>query len=468
MGNGLPITLTGLAAIVAASICLLQAGLRKCILNPYLLVCLSYFRFFGLPLDDPEYAFVVDLAHLLAFVCFSVAFFHAMSGRCPGMRRFLRCIWPPLHDARTKIPPLSYRTVILLALIALSYAAFDLWLNSLIYGGLDRALLRSPESDVSPWLARMSIWLSRVSVVVVFVLRLNYTLYRRGRLAMWLALLASLAIAFPTGSAGKFISPVSLCVIADILAALHRNRSLRPRLDMVALCTLAVCGGMLLHVIRETTFENISQVVEVVGQDKQAMPDRLFSAAGRSHSMVSEDTAFCMRTFGRSEDFLPGHSLYTIVVNPIPREMWPAKPIAFGRILGQIRQRLYGSPRATAQGWSIAAGLAGEGYANGGYFGIILLCLLIGYLCGKGAKAAMTGFFMPSYPILIISLGLYKFSSTFVRGDVHSAWTQTVYPLLMLSFAFMTWARISNSVRVICLRSPYPKGKESQLVCPHG
>jgi hypothetical protein len=461
-----------MAAIVGVAVCIMQTGLRRSILNPYLFVCLSYFTFFGFPLDDPEYALVVDLMHLLAFSCFTIAFFRAMTGPGHKITRLLRHIWPPLRNAGTSISPLSQRATIYLAFLAVAYAALDLWLNSLGYGGLSRALVRFyvllPESVASLWLSRISTWLSRVSVVVVFALRLNYALYGRGRLAMWLALLTGLVVAFPTGSAGKFIQPVLVCVIADILAALHQNRSLRPHLDMVAVGTLAVCGAMLLHVIRGTPFESVSQVVGSVTQEREGMPDSLLSAATHAHGMVSEDTALCIRTFGRSEDFIPGHTLYTIIVNPIPREIWPSKPIAFGRVVGQIKRGEYGNPSAKAQGWSIAAGLAGEGYANGGYLGIIILSLLVGHLCGKAAKAARVGFCTRSYPILIISLLLYRLSIMFVRGDVHSAWTQTLYPLLLLTFAFAVWARLRRFLSVIGGTHPHEAPDGKKVLWPEG
>jgi hypothetical protein len=453
----MPITLTGIAAIVSASLCVMQSGLRRSILNPYLFVCVSYFRFFGFPLDDPKYAFIVDLAHLLAFVCFSIAFFHAMGGSRDGMERLLRRVWPPSRCASTDIAPLSQRALILLTAAILSYLVLNLWVNSLIYGGFDKALVRfyvmHPAGDASPWMMRMNMFLGQIAVFSVLVTRLNYALHRRGRLVMWLTVAASLIVAFPTGSAGKFILPVLICVIADTLAALHQDRSLRPRLSIVVLCLLAVCGAMFLHVIRGTTFEDISQVVDVAETGRQGMPDRLVSAAGHAHTMISEDTAFCFRTFGRTVDFLFGHTIYAILVNPIPREMWPQKPIGFGRILGQIKQGDYGRSSAQAHGWSVAAGLAGEGYANGGYLGIPLLSLAIGYLCGKAAKAAMTGFWVSSYPILLVSLGLYRFSSMFVRGDVLSAWTATAYPLFLLMIVFFTWARTRSFVKAACKNS---------------
>lgn len=452
--HSFPITLTGFAAIVAACIVIMRTGLRKSILNPYLFVCLGYFRFFGFPLDDREYASVVDLANLLAFVCFSIAFFQAMSGPNSQMREFLHYIWPSSREEKMHIPPLSQRTTIVLSIIVLSYLALNLWLNSLIYGGVGRALVRfyvlSPDNDVSPWLLRITTILSRLAVFIVFVTRFNYLLYRRGRLAMWLTLAVELVVAFPTGSAGKLIRPVFVWVIADILAALRRNRRLRPRLGIVALCAFAICGATFLHVIRATPFKSLSAIAEVAQENRQDMPNRLLVAGIRAHTQVSEETAFCLKTFGRREDFLLGHTFYTILVNPVPRELWPNKPMGFGRLLVLIRQGKYKSHGATSEGISFAAGLAGEGYANGGYLGIVLLSVIVGCLCGKAAKCAAIALFAPSFPVVVLGLVSYRVSAGFVRGDVLNSWVATVYPLFLLIFMLVSWVHFAHFLSTAC------------------
>lgn len=451
----LPITLTGIAALVAASVLLMTVGLRRSILNPYLSVCFSYFRFFAFPINQLQYAVAVDLANLLAFTCFSVAFLHGTRGSGRRMRHLLAGMWPVDHCRRVP-DPVSQRGVALLACVAISYLIVNLLSVSVAYDGLERALVRfyvgAPERDVSPWLMRTVNLLRQTSAIVVFVLRLNYVLYGRGRMAMWIALAAYLIAAFPAGSAGGVITPVFLWVVADVLAGLYRNESLRPRLDIVVLMTAGICGAMLLLAIRGVPFDNMGQVVALVRERTRPVAEKAISTTMRSHSMISDEIAFCMETFGRSQDFMPGHTLYTIVVNPIPREIWPGKPLAFGRVLGQIRQGVYKRPNAAPQGWSVAAGLAGEGYANAGYAGIVVLSLLIGYVCGKAAKCAMIGYQIPSYPILVVSLQLYVFSTLFVRGDIHSAWTSTVYPLLILTAVFAMWTRVSSALRVACTR----------------
>jgi len=269
-------------------------------------------------------------------------------------------------------------------------------------------------------------------------------------LAMVIALLASLFVAFPSGSAGRFISPVLACVIADILAALQRNTSLRPRLSGLALCAVAVCGATFLHVIRATPFESVTAIAKVAQENTQDMPNRLLAAAIRAHTQVAEETAFCLRTFGKREGFLLGHTFYAILVNPVARELSPNKPMGFGRILVLIRQRRYNSCGATAEGMSFAAGLAGEGYANGGYLGIVLLSVIAGCLCGKAAKCTAIALCTPSLPVLALGLVSYRVSAGFVRGDVLNSWAATVYPLLLVIFILVSWVHFAHFLATAC------------------
>jgi len=216
--------------------------------------------------------------------------------------------------------------------------------------------------------------------------------------------------------------------------------------------------------VRSAQFTRTQQVLDLALKHREEVTDRGVVGVGKSHTMVSEDVAFCLKTFGRSQDFLFGHTLYTILANPVPREMWTAKPVAFGRILGQIRQGEYGSPYAKPHGWSIAAGLAGEGYANGGYPGIIIVSLLVGFVSGKAGKLATVGFYIPSYPVIVLSLGFYRMSTLFVRGDVHSAWVSMAYPILALVFALCVLSRV-GCVLEVAARSQLPRFSAKDEVC---
>ncbi|KPK44574.1 MAG: hypothetical protein AMK72_11930 [Planctomycetes bacterium SM23_25] len=299
-----------------------------------------------------------------------------------------------------------------------------------------------PLEEISPWLIRARRILYWLAVLMIFTLRLNYAAHRRGLVALWIAFVAMVFVAFPAGAVGAFVAPVVAFLIADVVAAIQRGTRFRPRLDLIAVLAVAVLGGMLLLMIRGKRFRSLEDMVDYVLGNPQVVSTKLFEKTGEHHLIVSESVGYCLQNFGRRQEFLWLHTPYSILVNPIPRELWPGKPLAFGRALAQIWRDEFGVPGVPVVGPSYAAGLAGEGYANGGWAGVVLLSAVVGYLCGKAAKYALIGLFTPSYPIVMVGLALFRFSIVFVRGDMLSAWTMTVYPLVVLVFGLALADRI--------------------------
>ena len=90
--------------------------------------------------------------------------------------------------------------------------------------------------------------------------------------------------------------------------------------------------------------------------------------------MLLEDVQRCYTEFGNRVDFLsPFYTLETLVLAPIPRVLMPQKKVSFGYVFNEVKMggTNLNHPENLvyhgAVGW--AAGLAGEGWANGGLFG---------------------------------------------------------------------------------------------------
>ncbi|MCK5537626.1 MAG: oligosaccharide repeat unit polymerase [Bacteroidales bacterium] len=65
------------------------------------------------------------------------------------------------------------------------------------------------------------------------------------------------------------------------------------------------------------------------------------------------------------KDFILGESFLALLVNPIPREFFPGKPVGIGAIVGDV-------DLVTRRGISISITIFGELYVNFGYFGFLL------------------------------------------------------------------------------------------------
>ncbi|MBN2474005.1 MAG: hypothetical protein JXB62_05325 [Pirellulales bacterium] len=434
------IAITGIVSLLVAAVSVLRNGVFKSFINPYFIVTLLFFRFYGVVPEYSRETLRIDVAVLLSFLCFSVAYFLAQRGGAQRARAFFAWLWP--HDPRPGriVRPLGTGAITCCLLLTAGYVTLNLTVAAMQYGGLERALVRfyvsSPVRQVSPWLLRASQHLFNVAMLVMFVLRYNYSVHKRGLVPFWITLIAILGVAFPRGSVGGFTYPVIAVIFADIVACVVGKRKLRIKLDTMVLAGVVLTAAMLLLVLRTQKFGSVGDVTSFVRSSPRLVARALIATIG-AHSVVREDVGYCLETFGDKTPYLWGHTPYSIVVNPIPRELWPGKPVGFGNVLAQIKAgESAGQTRV-----SYAAGLAGEGYANGGYAGIVLLSLAVGLLCGKAAKYALIGFTIPSYGVLMMSLGLFRVSTAFVRGDMLSAFTTMVYPLAVLTLVLFLVGR---------------------------
>jgi len=108
--------------------------------------------------------------------------------------------------------------------------------------------------------------------------------------------------------------------------------------------------------------------------------------------------------------YLYGWSVVGVVVNPIPRSLWPGKPYGFARLLveelGQARM----------QGHSLAPSLAGELLANFGYLGPFVGYLLLGLLAASlYARFLQAQPYSPFHVLYLAGLILFLLES---RGDL--------------------------------------------------
>jgi len=138
--------------------------------------------------------------------------------------------------------------------------------------------------------------------------------------------------------------------------------------------------------------------------------------------------------------YLYGQSFLALLVNPIPRKIWPQKPVGFGYVLAQEIFQTSSPPT------NFGPSIEGELYANGGLLAVILGMLVAGFTCKK-YDALLLGSAKTEGAFLIYALGLYQFFFL-VRGD-----------FLDVSYTFiMSVAPVILIIR--CLRRPRVTGEE--------
>ncbi len=419
------LTLTGIVVLLALGVRVWKKGIFGIPLDPYSMICLSYFRFFGLGSSYSEQDLTIDFSILLALGCFSAAFFLANGGCTDFACGTLGVLWPPSRTCQ-RPAPIPYWGRVVLVLVVVAYVVLNLWVATLQHGSLMKALVRLYSNFdvvyVNPWLLRASKYCYYGALMALLVLRYNHVVFGSGRIALWVSCGLCMFVAFPKGSAGGLVAVVFPLLYGDLLGRLSVGRKLRLSMDTYAIGGTVLVFVFVLMAVRGVRVADPQELWEQV-KARANLGGQAVGAVAGAHHVVWQDIGFCLKTFGKEEPFLWFYTPYSILVNPIPRELWPEKPVGFGLRLAEIK---YEGRTSVV---SLAAGLAGEGYANGGIFGIVLLSFGFGFISGKAAKYALTAFVIPSYPVLATGMLLFGLSGRFVRGGMMSMFCAGFYPL---------------------------------------
>lgn len=117
------------------------------------------------------------------------------------------------------------KSISIYLLIVILYCIYDLWVNTLLYGSLENALIRfygkPVESDL-PSMLKTSLQFSYKAVVAfLFVFRLYLNKCDRHSNKLYLAVLLLMLIAFPRGSRGALVTPLVMLVTADMFTVTY-------------------------------------------------------------------------------------------------------------------------------------------------------------------------------------------------------------------------------------------------------
>jgi hypothetical protein len=115
-----------------------------------------------------------------------------------------------------------------------------------------------------------------------------------------------------------------------------------------------------------------------------------------------------------------GSSIAPLIVSPVPRSVWPAKPR-----LNQYQKDL-DIPSRNMAALNMTAGLVGESYANFGYLGVIVVPFLIS-LCFTLAYRRLSGTSLLTPGALLYLIYLSTFMQLYRDGLVSAIWFPFVY-----------------------------------------
>lgn len=451
------LTLCGCLCIFLMAVLLKHCKLKVYMLPtmPLFMILISYWRYFS-TYEHLNLSLGVDLLLFYSFICFLA--FYAVGKRLKlgGLSKgYISLI--DSYRIQGNFFTLSKTLRLYLAIVIL-YCIYDLWINTLLYGSLESALIRfygkPVESDLPSMLKTSLQFYYKVVVVFLFVFRFFLNANNKSSKYIYVALILLVLIAIPRGSRGAVASPFVMLITADMFSATYFKcfsliRRMKTYLWMVG---GAVVIMLMLTVIRNIDFEDVRQLHEAVSEIKLSEASDKYEE-GEGELLLS-DVQFCIENFGTTVPFLsPFYTLKTIIFAPIPRVLWPSKPVSFGYVLNEVKlggrsldPQVLNYPGAV--GW--AAGYAGEGWANGGLFGITFYSILFGLLSGICAKMYYILFSRNTPISILIAMLFFYISVGSQRGDMLSAWALTVYPLLIITFiliAFKMWKSLCSYLR---------------------
>lgn len=134
------------------------------------------------------------------------------------------------------------------------------------------------------------------------------------------------------------------------------------------------------------------------------------------------NTTFIIENFPGRWDYFLGETYFSVLVAPIPRSVWPDKPVSLGAPLGLMVR--YGVRDFDPDLWQLAGmfslspSFVGEAYANGGFLSVTVASLILGMLMGLYDKFFLRNIFNMQ------TLKWQIFLSSFLlvhRGDFYTA-----------------------------------------------
>lgn len=434
------ITLVGGACIFLFVVLLVHSRFRlyALVTMPLFMILLMYFNYFG------SYERMKLLLEVNVLLFFSFCLF--LSGYSIGRHLRPRQIEHFYINLSNRVLTndrvfISRRCVNAYFAVTVIYCIFNLWLNTQLYGSLENALIRfygkAQADDFPSIFSTMQGFLNKALMAFVFVFRFYFNKYHQKSYMFYFTVLLLVLIAVPGGSRGAAVAPMVLLVVADCFSfTLLKGVSIRRRLkEYIFIVGFSLFLILSLSMIRNIDFDEIKDVYTAVSELNMG-------EAGESYSegegeLILEDVQRCCLEFGNRVPFLsPFYTLETLVLAPIPRVLKPDKKVSFGYVLNEVKsggssldpERLI---YHGAVGW--AAGLAGEGWANGGLFGVVFYALLFGLYSGFCANMYYRLLYHGTPLSLLFALLFFQMSYNFIRGDLLAGYAQGIYPLLIVT-----------------------------------
>lgn len=241
--------------------------------------------------------------------------------------------------------------------------------------------------------------------------------------------LLSILIPFLTSSRSQLIYVVLYALI--VIHYSTRGLRLRAVILMAAICVVIV-GGM--GVIRYVQQHNLTQSGY---SEYENIEDLYESSIGNRHFLAPAKTSHIIDGVPEKLNYQLGETLVLWIIAPIPRSLWPGKPVV--RIGGVLGPALFGDPITSGT----PPGFVGELYYDFGWLGIPLGMFILGawlrLLHNSFADLAIKS----KNARLVFIYFLLAFAYTLPSEDFTGAMTRLL--LGVIPMAFILWCMGSRA-----------------------
>lgn len=380
----------------------------------FILFAFALFLGGGMLVDATRIDFALDPAAILftygALLCLLLGF--AVSGHGSASRQ----------QRPSSTFPLTGEQIFFITLFFFALGFLFVVLEWILYGQIQNYAGKSmasglPSHPVMPYVQTFTQFLMPAVILAFVQLRRGISLPRRALLLLLLT--AAVAWYLVWGARGNFlwVAIAFLLVWAEIDGE-HGSKLLGAKPAVVL--ALSACAILALGVVR-TTWD--------VHRAEEAGLGGIWQQARHSLDTYSQ----LVRTldyFPARVAYLRGYSFYGVISNPVPRSLWPAKPIG----VGKLASILYDGNAAN----SIGLSLPGELYANFGYTGALLGMFLFGILAAH-IEVWYTSQRGDPIALVLYLIALFCMMAE-IRGDILDATAPVLYTLLPAAICFGIFA----------------------------
>lgn len=429
----------------------------KTFVDPLFYMSVVFVFFFGIR-KKIQISEVSELLLLLSFIIFISTVLITRRLRHQKLIKFIDRKNVVFH--KFKIKPLKSRQQFYLFLIVLLYVIVDFSFNTWLFGSFEKAATRfyyrqPDKEDIPTFLTILLFSLYSVSSLIIFVLSYNTAKFKTTSLYLNLSFFALALAAFPRGTRGAIVSLLIIIILANIIVLIKERRgfikNLLFKVNLLFPATVVILTFLALSSIRNKQIDNLQMLQSTISEMSISESQNDYNTA--EEDLLLKDYNKCIEIFGEKLDFLPlTYTLKAVLFNPIPRTLWKEKPVGFGVALTEVKLggRNFDSEYLAKYEWSNAAGIAGEGWANQGIFGLILYSFLMGLYAGILTKIVDCFLLSDNYVSLLIALLSFLACLLTIRGDILSGITQGFYPILffiMILYIIQPFVRYKFKVR---------------------